>query len=293
MDILAFTKRFINSPIGTIRTNLIKYTIASTWWQRSSLDGCISQLKLLRELFQEKSFTLIVLDSCRYDIFSKVCSIPGRLTKVRTPGSHTGEWLPKVFTLPEFREVKFFSAHPAINSFGILVHSPFLAGWRKFRATDFLSSRDIVDIWKEGWEKDLGTVFPQEVNKIVIRKGLSDRNIIWYVQPHFPWIIQRELSKRIIKESYSRKMPLEDLIRRKTRIGELTQEKIKKSYISNTFVVLYYLLKLIREIQSVNKRIVITSDHGELLGEHGLYMHFVHMNFPELRVVPWLEVCNK
>jgi len=33
----------------------------------------------------------------------------------------------------------------------------------------------------------------------------------------------------------------------------------------------------------------VTSDHGELLGEDGLYAHS-RINHPELREVPWLVV---
>ncbi|KXB08440.1 hypothetical protein AKJ55_01030 [candidate division MSBL1 archaeon SCGC-AAA382M17] len=67
------------------------------------------------------------------------------------------------------------------------------------------------------------------------------------------------------------------------------EEKLKGFYRKN----LEFALK---ECQKLSDRlpgkIVITADHGELLGEDGKYSHPPTLKHPILREVPWFEVSN-
>jgi hypothetical protein len=42
-------------------------------------------------------------------------------------------------------------------------------------------------------------------------------------------------------------------------------------------------------IESVD-HLVVTADHGELLGEQGLYLHRSNLQLPELMTVPWFVI---
>ena len=58
---------------------------------------------------------------------------------------------------------------------------------------------------------------------------------------------------------------------------------------------LLYVLNEVKDLsKKIRDKIVITSDHGELLGEHGKYGHStVNTRYPrykELITVPWLEI---
>jgi hypothetical protein len=70
----------------------------------------------------------------------------------------------------------------------------------------------------------------------------------------------------------------------------ISRHEVVKAYLDNLRIVLEAASTLVGEIKNhFRSRIIVTSDHGELLGEYGLYMH-PHYELPELCVVPWLEV---
>lgn len=285
LSLSKFVKYLRSSPRNAIRFNLVKYAMIPTLNRISSKGRFLgNQIVLLEKLFQKDNFTLVILDACRYDLFSKIYNkyFDGRLIKVRSVGSNTYEWLPKVFPLLKSRQVTIFSAHPAISSIGV--------EYRGFRAIDYILRENIVDVWKDGWNEELNTVLPWEVNKMVLKRGLSDRNIIWYVQPHFPWISLKEDSKKLAKECSEREIPFEELALEKVRKGELSRKTVIRGYLSNLHLVLLSIKKLFEEVRNVRGQIVVTSDHGELLGEYGLYGHYPSLYLFELITVPWLII---
>ena len=64
--------------------------------------------------------------------------------------------------------------------------------------------------------------------------------------------------------------------------------KLKEAYEENLRFVLKYVKEIVEFIPS--GKIVITSDHGELLGEEGKYGHPGNFRHPKLLEVPWLEI---
>lgn len=57
---------------------------------------------------------LIVLDACRYDIFKKVNTIPGNLSKKYSAGTHTVEWLKNNF-MEKHEDIAYISANPQVS----------------------------------------------------------------------------------------------------------------------------------------------------------------------------------
>lgn len=47
---------------------------------------------------------------------------------------------------------------------------------------------------------------------------------------------------------------------------------------------------LLKIIGNTIDQIVVTSDHGELLGEYGLFFHYSNLDAPQLYTVPWLNI---
>ncbi len=248
---------------------------------------------------------LIVLDACRYDYFEKVYKkYPilrrGRLEKVCSPGSSTREWLLSVFGNGRYDDVVYISANPFVNSKGI--------PYRGFDPKRYFRFHKIVDVWDFGWVEELKTVHPGEVNKAVLVAVKLYRNknfVIHYMQPHYPYlrfnvragfsdrlkgVVRREIAD-MLGEGRLRK-----LVRR--FIGllpsdiELLARKggvrgVRRAYEENLEIVLGYVARLLRHLHG---KVVVTSDHGELLGERGMFDHPYGKRFPELIEVPWLEV---
>lgn len=271
-------------------------------------------------LMEEDWDYLIILDACRYDYFQKVYGnyLRGKLRKARSPASATSEWLKKTFTR-RYNDVVYVSANPYINSRGVDVVG--------FDARDFFHT--IIDVWDFGWNEAVGTVPPEEVNAAAIDAKLTHpdkRLIIHYLQPHAPYIsLANKASEsvlspdklragvfllrnpvlryfwnilsgesRFLKDRFINKvvwkisglfaplpsLPMNDALRLVGRKGLLI------AYEANMRIVLTHVAKLVDHLQG---KIVVTSDHGELLGEKNEYYHRPHHYISHLIDVPYLE----
>lgn len=256
---------------------------------------------------QAKYDALIILDACRYDMFSEIVHeyLDGELRCVVSPASVTIEWLKRVWSGNAWRDTVYVSASPMINKRGLL---------RGFDARDMFLY--VEEVWDWGWSESMSTVPPDKVNlavKVAMTK-LKLRNLIYprdyrlivhYVQPHAPYIKLRNIVG-IISTDKSLKDEISDMALRRlgrftgklsidyTLLGLLRQKVrgrglrriITEAYKENLRWVLEHIARL---VTCLNGRIIITSDHGELLGEYGLYFH-PDLPLPYLRLVPWFAV---
>jgi len=237
---------------------------------------CIEQSKLLS---REQWDILIVLDACRYDYFREEYEkfLEGKLIKAWSPASGTTPWLKKTFG-GYYPDVQVFSATPFINSRGIDLLD--------YKAIEHFPPKNIIDIWDFGWNDTLKTVHPKTVVETALSQiDYKKRQIIWFLQPHGPWIG----NPKIIPPPIIKGTMFDEMIIPLLRKGKLSPKKFKDAYRGNLRLVLKYVSKLITELPE-SKRIVITSDHGELLGEYGSFLHYSFLTVPELREVPYLRV---
>lgn len=256
---------------------------------------------------------LIILDACRYDYFERIYKdyLPsGSLKKVRSPASNTLEWCKKVFR-ERYEDVVYISTNPFINSVREI---------RGFDAKEHFHK--IVDVWNWGWDEKLGTVHPETVN-LAARRAIDaipgKRFIIHYLQPHGPYLslgflgslvasrrfaygeggskfakarfFFGKMGERILGQKVLWKLreliglpPIDPLDAALRKVGE---RGLRKAYEENLRIVLDQVVQLLREIYG---RVVITSDHGELLGENGLYGHPAGSRVTALIEIPWLEI---
>ena len=230
---------------------------------------------------------LIVLTSCRYDFFKMLNKIPGRLEKRISKGSCTIEWIIKNFT-GYYDDVVYVSANPYISH----------VAFRGFRGSDHFYK--VINVWDHGWDKELNTVPPHAVTQAALQakeRYPDKRLIVHYIQPHAPWIGKIRISGKELGISYD--SPI-DWYNRNMKIGlglwgiwEIVIDKgiglnlIKKAYVENLKLVLSEVEKLVKELDG---RIIVTSDHGECLGEHFLVEHPEGIYVKELVEVPWLII---
>lgn len=254
-------------------------SLLMTYWAK----GLPKWLTLFRDLLQAKSFLLIVLDDARYDVFKALSSryLSGTLRKVVVPPPHTYGWIPKAFSLPEFKHIRIF-----YGSLGIRTHD--------IKIKDFVpDGKDVeVHVVKPKSFSNLKTVLPSEINDVIRRVGLRGRDIIWYTQPHFPWVCDPELSLMLMHEALIHDYLPPDIIKHTLKKRSISRERILKAYFCNMELALKGVKELLEYVCILGlkyERIVVTSDHGEMLGEFGLYLHQEY-NLPQLTIVPWLEV---
>ncbi|MFO7793437.1 MAG: hypothetical protein R6V35_00480 [Candidatus Nanohaloarchaea archaeon] len=273
---------------------------------------------------------LIVLDACRYDIFEEVYEdyFKGNLEKRKSVASSTPEWASKVFTGEH--DITYFSSNPFINDVGLPLNE---IEWGsscgyEWNATEHISN--IIDVWHEGWDDELGTVTPEKMNEVV-RDHMdeveeSDRTIIHYMQPHAPYITKgRGRKVEQIRKSF--KEAKEEGLDEESGVLGAVGDKIKPKFESvvedSTLAMkLGMLLELnpsslfsvgrdgtretlmeyyednlrlaLEEARELSKEldgeVVITADHGEAFGEQGVWEHHIETHIPALVEVPWLIV---
>ena len=239
---------------------------------------------------------LVILDACRYDVFSQVIFdyMDGLLIPVRSPASITIDWLKKVWGKRSWNDIVYVSASPMVNKRGLL---------RSFDARErFL---EIIEVWDWGWDKELSTVPPNKVNfgiKLAMTKlrlkglrySINYKIIVHYVQPHAPYIGRTRIAGEDIgvrHRSHVYRMVDESvwLWRLLGRIEDLGYDIniIRRAYMDNLHLVLKEVRRLINHLHGT---IIVTSDHGELLGEKLLLEHPEGLYVKELIVVPWLVI---
>lgn len=261
--------------------------------------------KSQKELILYESWDyLIILDDCRYDFFEKNYEdfISGDLTAVESADDGTPSWYQKVFHGSKFPETVYISANPHINSQEL---DPI--GGRKCKTEGIF--KEVVDVWDYGWDQNLKTVPPKEVSKALL-KNKGKRAIAHYNQPHSPFIpmlrenkengerelggnifslIPRKIKRRLNGIVYylppQLRKGIKSFLRRKPRNPERILKKwgkeiLRKYYEKNLRIVLSELERIIPELEG---NIIITSDHGEWLGENGKTGH-------RKMEVPWLEI---
>jgi len=233
------------------------------------------QKQLIKDFLSKDEFILIILDACRFDYFQKYCEIEGKLRKVVSEGSNTGEWFSKTFD-KHYNDVTYVSANPQINKIGY--------------RTDANERFQIVEVWKWGWSHYNGipTVPAEEVVEGVHKAIKSNSKVIaHFMQPHPPFVGETPLAKgifnrQVYKAQGSSPQDSEDV----KEAGDVDRDLLKKAYADN---LKYVLNEGVRPLLSRYNGfdIVITSDHGQLLGGNG--GHPKGSDDPLLREVPWLN----
>lgn len=266
-------------------------------------------MKSSKSLMEDDWDFLLVLDACRYDYFEKVHEdyFEGELEKLVSSGTETSEWLRNTFP-DEYEDVVYVSANPRINS--------------KVEVKGFDASEhfhEVIDVWDWGWDKDLGTVLPRTVNEAIFeaKENYPEKRIIaHYMQPHAPYLSvgpldvsgnkktgqvrsKRKSLWRNIGSKLTRTIGQKRLWKLREMLGirpvspmysvfrELGEEGIKVAYENNLREVLGGISRICEKLAG---DIVITSDHGELLGEGGNFGHYEDFRKRALFEVPWFRV---
>jgi hypothetical protein len=270
----------------------------------------------------------IVLDACRYDVFSELYDefLDGTLEKRESKGSSTPEWAYRTFT--DEYDIAYFSSNPFINDLGIPLNELKWGASCDYEWTANEHISDVFDVWKTGWDDDLGTV-PPESMETAFHENLNaveqaDRTVIHYMQPHAPYLTRGKGQKlKQIRKGIKRQGETEDeegdggllgsvssSVRPKVESALEGSELVQKAGLwleldpsslwrdgTRETAMEYYEENLRLALESVadlvedlDGDVVVTADHGEAFGEEGVWEHHIETYIPPLMEVPWLEV---
>lgn len=224
---------------------------------------------------------LIIIDACRYDLFSRF--VKRNAPYVISGGSTTQEWLKWNFN-GNYNDVICISSNPRLSNLNLA---------KTFGFNPFFKT---IDVWDYGWDNKLRTVPPKEVTRAtlnMVEEYPNKRILIHYNQPHRPYIGDAEFIEIL------------DNLRNESKyinpeLGELDLWKVIKknkiplrrvwiAYIRTLRLVMNEIYKLVDQL---NGKVVISSDHGNLMGEYFKFSHIPHLRVKHLVKVPWLILKN-
>lgn len=238
--------------------------------------------------------TLILLDACRYDIFEEINDIPGELTSVLSQGSHSEEFIENNFSGKQFHNTVYVTA----NVYGAQVEGGVFHDVVVSFADDADNPR----------HKDNRS--PELVRDLAIKaheQYPNKRLIIHFMQPHSPYFSDTaETVRQLFREQDGIQFRTwdgqpdddseVDLIKDLNEAamqGDISPQLLRNLYKENLEIVLDATRELLEELDG---KTVVSSDHGELLGEREAffrplrYNHPKHVYMKELRRVPWLII---
>lgn len=237
------------------------------------------QKEWLHQFIKQDEFIIVVLDSCRFDYFEQEVSkhLNGELDMVYTSATATKNYIQRIWdqTYPDITYLTALSA-PTDHAFE--------RDGDSYRPSEHFDN--FVHVWQKCENKELGAVPPEKMTEAAIHQN-DDRMIVHYVQPHAPYIGDyrlRESDDRTWGDS------LQDIYEKIGRYNlsdkEIGDDELKQAYQSNLSRALSSVHELVTHF---DRPIVVTADHGEMLGENGRYIHGGHAT-EELCSLPWYEV---
>lgn len=222
---------------------------------------------------------LIILDACRYDYFKNQDIINGELKKVMSKGHKSAVFIEENFSNRKFHDTIYITTNP------------------HFKNIDQNNFFKIHSLLKKS-DANLGTILPSDVVTESIKihkKHPNKRLIIHFMQPHRPHIgpTAEQIRENIKLKSFDTRGDASvDGMWWACKKGKISINEVRKSYQESLNIVLENVNELIQEI---NGKSIITSDHGELLGDriypftNRRYGH-IRPQCKQLRMVPWLTV---
>lgn len=226
-----------------------------------------------RNVYNHEWDVLLILDATRVDMYRDVVREP-----TETPwmsGASSPEFMANNYTekyTEEMKETAFVTGNPfskdhARGKFGVL-----------------------DEAWSHSWDENLGTMPPGPITDRTIqyhREGW-DRVIGHFMQPHYPFVGRETTGGKMDwevtgdgAETDDDKLALWDQF----LFGERDDlEDVKRAYWENLRYVWDYVETI---MENVDGKIIVTSDHGNAMGEWGLWGHKPGFLHPQMRRVPW------
>jgi len=230
------------------------------------------------DLFGEDWDHLIVLDACRYDMFSRQADLSGRFESRISRGSSTVEFLTANFAGQEHLDTVYVTGNPQLY---------------RHRAEMEPELHATIEVWqKDGWDEQKKTVLPEAMADRTLEAAErfpNKRIVSHFIQPHYPFLCD----EAVFDDSQA--------FLRQDEVGSWHQVMTGELSVSANSVWRAYRATLDRALPSVERlleeldgKVVVTADHGNMVGERARPVPVVEWGHPakvyteQLVKVPWL-----
>jgi len=222
---------------------------------------------------------LIILDGCRYDIFTEESTLAGETESILSAGSDSLHFMDAYFHGRQHHDTVYVSANPFTN---------------RLKTGTF---HDIYNVYNTHWDEDLNTVRPESMAEVACKAASqypNKRIIVHFMQPHYPFFYTLQDLPSNIEESADSLDNIDEFWM-ELRNGDLNipPEVVQRAYEENLKRALDSVRRIVSEMQG---KTVITSDHGNLIGDRGFpiptrsFGHPPSYYLPSLVNVPWLII---
>ena len=226
------------------------------------------------DFFEEDWDNLLLLDACRYDYFAARHDLPGRLESRRSNASATIEYLRSNLDGRDLRDVVYVTGNPQLQ--------------RNLDEGNIeVQLHDIINVWQDdGWDDEHRTVRPEtmaEYTRRAVEEYPDKRIVAHFIQPHSPYLgpTARDHEKFDALNFFH-----------KLLTGDITVDRalLRRAYRENLDLALEVVEDLLDDLPG---KTVISSDHGEMLGDRGRplpireFGHPPYLPYDELVNVPW------
>lgn len=287
---------FVEESIERYRTQ--PATAATKGTARAFRNGAFRRVgrHIGNPIWEREWDVLVVLDGCRYDLWQEVAPMYG-LPDEDTHWSNAScsiDWILRNFNQypEEARQTAYVTANPFADH-----------GTESARSAD-LSDEPVGHFrplykteWTELFDGQIATVPPETVTDHAIdawrrRDELDvDRLVVHYMQPHEPYRARPEWGSgdnKLLENLIDPETPAGSSIWPALEAGEVDMDEFWDVYQDNLRWVLDDVAE--RFLDNVEGTVVLTSDHGNALGEWGEWHHPPGAIGPSVRRVPWARV---
>ncbi|WP_336135345.1 hypothetical protein [Natronomonas amylolytica] len=233
------------------------------------------------DIFEEDWDNLLILDACRYDMFEKHADLTGRLESRISRSSSTQEFLKANFRDRSLLDTIYVTANPQL-----------------YRHRDWVNVQfhEVRHIWQEdGWDDQYQTVLPETTTDYALQAAADHpdkRLIVHYIQPHYPFLTDDGGPFRN-DEIFLKPDKVGGWERVMTGDLEVSRSEVWDAYVETLQRTLPAVERLIKGIDG---KTVVTSDHGNMVGERARPFPISEWGHPrgiyteELVKVPWLVI---
>lgn len=226
-------------------------------------------------IYEQDWDLLVVLDACRADFLQEAAPDHDFLDDVdesESVGSYSLSWMEQNFT-PKYSEGMAETVHVTGNPFTETALDP----------NDF---GHLEEVWRYSWDEEIGTIRPRPITDAAIslaREQDADQVIVHYMQPHAPFTTHPELQTGPSADDWAD--AADKSVWMRVQQAEVPLENAKNAYRDELAMVLEEVELLLNNVDA--ETAVVTADHGEAMGESGIYGHARGVAIDALRVVPW------
>ena len=224
-------------------------------------------------IFDYEWDVLVILDACRYDLFQEFAPehpVYDEFSTVRpvySCASATPEWIPKTFNEGNDATVAA-TYYVSCTGYSTLIDSDRLRG--------------VEEVWSYAVDPEYGSTRPEAVTNAAIRayrEGDAERFVFHYIPPHAPFL---HCPGRY--DSTGDGAGGTQNVWRGLQAGLYDRDRVWEDYGRN-------LLRGLDEVETILRNVtgtvVVTSDHGNAIGEWGIFGHPANVPVPAVKRVPW------